>query len=311
MSSSFFTRRQLSHWYTSKHLSTYDIANKYECNPKTVFYWLQQYHIPTRQRKTVPINKKQLKRLYVSGLSLKTIGRRYHINASAVYRKMVRLKLTRRTPWEHNIIHERKNFSGNQPEKAYLIGFRIGDLNVTHNCSSIIVKSNTTHLVQVKLMKSLFSKYGPVWISSSKMRKNVYHCTIHLNHSFAFLIPKSKTTPLWIIRSNKYFWAFLAGYTDAEGTIRIYTKRARLRIGSCDKTILKQCHAMLIQRGIKNSFRLEKMADGITLNNDFFRVDIMDKYALSICLQKLLPLLQHARRKLDAQNALKNVRGRM
>lgn len=311
MSSSFFTQHQLSHLYISKQLSTYAISKKCGCNPKTVFYWLHKYNIATRQRKTVPINKKQLKRLYISGLSLKTIGRQYHINASAVYRKMVRLKLTRRTPWERNIIHERKNFSRNQSEKAYLIGFRIGDLNVTHNRSSIIVKSNTTHLIQVNLMKSLFSKYGPVWVSSSKKRKGVFHCTIHINRSFAFLIPKSKTIPHWIIRSNKYFWAFLAGYTDAEGTIRIYTKRARLRIGSCDKTILKQFHMMLIQQGIKNSFRLEKKADGIILNNDFFRVDIMDKHALSICLQKLLPLLRHARRKLDAQNALKNVRGRM
>jgi hypothetical protein len=311
MPSSFFTQHQLSNWYTSKQLSTYDIANKCECDPKTVFYWLQKYQIPTRQRKTVSINKKQLKHLYVSGLSLKTIGRRYHITASAVHRKMVRLALTRRTPWEHNIIHKRKNFSGNQSEKAYLMGFRIGDLNVIYNCSSIIVKSNTTHLVQVNLMKSLFSKYGPVWISSPVTNKCVYHCTFGLNHSFKFLIQKFKVIPRWIMRSDHLFWSFLAGYTDAEGTIRVYAKRARFRIGSYDKTILKQIHIHLSQLGMKNSFRLESPADGIHRNGDFYRVDLMDRYALSSCLPKIFHFLKHGRRREDARAALINVSARI
>ena len=311
MPSSFFTQNQLSYWYLSKHLSTYDIANKYDCNPKTVFYWLHKYHIPTRQRKTVLIDKEQLKHLYISGLSLKTIGHHYHITASAVYRKMVQLKLTRRTPWEHNIIHKRKNFSGNLSEKSYLIGFRIGDLNIKHNASSIIVKSNTTHQFQVALIKLLFSKYGPIWVSSPVTNPHVYHCTLSLNHSFKFLIQKPNSVPYWIMRSDHLFWSFLAGYIDAEGTIRVYAKRARLRVGSYDKTVLKQIHVRLSQMSLKNSFRLESLADGINRNGDFYRVDLMDRHTLFACLNKIIPLLKHERRLKDAQTALTNVISRI
>ncbi|MFZ5845543.1 MAG: LAGLIDADG family homing endonuclease, partial [Patescibacteria group bacterium] len=202
-------------------------------------------------------------------------------------------------------------FSEHGIEKAYLVGFRIGDLYVTHNKSSVTIKSNTTQLAQVNLMKSLFSQYGPIWVSSPQSRKNVYHCTVTLNHSFQFLMKKPSTIPLWISRSSHAFWAFIAGYTDAEGTIRIYSSRARLRVGSYDKMILKQIHLWLIKNGIKNSFRLESPADFVHRNGDFYRVDIMDRYALYTTLQHLIPLLRHERRKKDAIEALLNVTRRI
>lgn len=311
MPSSFFSSSKLDYWYTTKKMSTYTIAYKYNCDPKTVFYWLMKYKISTRPKKVIPIDRKSLKEIYKSGHSLKNIGRQYGITASAVYRKMIQNKLLRRTPWEKNIIHKRNNFSNDLFEKAYLIGFRIGDLHVTKNSSSITVKSNTTHLVQVTLLKTLFSPYGPVWISSPITNKRVYHCTIGLNHTFNFLVKKHKTIPGWITRSNSLCWSFMAGFTDAEGTIRIYTKRARLRIGSYDKSILKQFHHWLTKLGIINSFRLESPADGVKQNGDFYRVDIMNRYALFSCLPKLIPLLKHGRRKLDAQEALTNVTKRI
>lgn len=311
MSSSFFNKQKLIQMYQKEGLSTYKIARQIGCDPKTIFYWLHRYQIPTRKRKMVIINKELLTKMYKSGLTLRSIGHRHNITASAVYRKMVQLKLSRRTPWEKNIIHKRNDFSKNKSEKAYLIGFRIGDLNVTKNSSSITVKSNTTHLVQATLIKALFSKYGPVWISSPPTNKLIYHCSVGLNHTFNFLIPKHKEIPFWITRSNSLYFSFLAGYIDAEGTIRIYAKRARLRIGSYDKTILKQIHEWLIKVGIKNSFRLESKADGVKQNGDCYRVDIMDRYALYSFLPQLLPLLKHSRRKKDAQEALKNVVARI
>ena len=87
MPSSFFSSSQLKRLYITKKLSTYSIANKYHCDPKTVFYWLQKYQIPTRQRRFVIIDKDVLTKMYKSGLTLKNIGLRHNITASAVYRK--------------------------------------------------------------------------------------------------------------------------------------------------------------------------------------------------------------------------------
>ncbi len=311
MPSSYFTKKTLTSLYSTQKLSSYKIAKHFDCDPKTVFYWLKQFNIPTRPRKIVHINKKQLSSLYASHLSMATIGNKFFINASAVLRKMKKYNISSRKPWETNTKHPRNNFSKNLLEKAYLLGFRIGDLNVRSNSSSVIVKSNTTHRVQINLMKSLFSKYGPIWISSPKSNARVYHCTIGLNHSFDFLVPKPSYIPKWIILSKSCFWHFFAGYIDAEGTIRIYSNRARLRVGSYDKSILKQIHTWLTQRGIKNSFRLETPADHIQHNGDFYRVDLMDRHALSTVLKKLNPLLKHERRKKDAQLALTNVISRI
>lgn len=316
MSSSFFTSPQLENLYIEKKLSTYDIAKDLGCDPKTVYYWLKKFNILTRQKKTIYINKNDLIKLYESGLSLKEIGNRIGCTASAVLRKCRKYNINTRFPWTTNIIHPRVNFSNDAEERAYLIGFRIGDLNVKQISSyaSIIVKSNTTHFVQVILLKKLFSKYGPTWISNAKTSPNVFHFTTSLNNSFSFLIPKYSLIPNHVLRSKKTFFAFLAGYTDAEGSIRIYQNRARFRIGSYDKDILEQIHKMLLSLNIKNSLNLERYA-GVygkrIFNGDFYRITLNERTAISSCITLLLPYLQHERRRQDAIFALENVQTRL
>ncbi len=316
MPSSFFTSTQLERWYIQNHLSTYDIAKKTGCDPKTVYYWLKNYHIPTRPRKTISISENALAKLYKSGLSLQEIGKRLGCTPAAVLRKCRKYGIRTRSPWEANRIHPRNDFSGDLQEKAYLIGFRIGDLGVKQASpyASIIVKSNTTRLEQVELLKSLFSKYGPVWISNPESKPSVYHFTSSLNNTFSFLIPKYSLIPNWIIKSKKSSLSFLAGYTDAEGSIGIYSGRARFRIGSYDESVLNWIHQLLLSWNIDNSFRLETKAGehGKRIqNNDFFRVSVMDRTAINLCLTQLLPYLKHKNRRRHAQIALKNVRDRL
>src|SRR3972149_4738373 len=207
MPSSFFTPVQLERWYIQGHLSTYDIAAKSGCDSKTVYYWLKKYKISTRPRKIVATNKTALEKLYKSGFSLKEIGKQIGCTPSAVLRKFRKFDISTRSPWEANTFHIKYKFSNNSLEKAYLIGFRIGDLNVAQRSpiSSIIVKSNTTRVEQVLLLKKLFSKYGPVWISRPKSKPSVYHFTATVNNSFSFLLTKHSSIPRWIVRSKKLF----------------------------------------------------------------------------------------------------------
>lgn len=316
MPSSFFTSTRLENLYINHHLSTYDIAEKLGCDPKTVYYWLKRFNIHIRPRKTIDIDKNDLAKLYESGLSLEEIGKRLGCSPAAVLRKFRKFSISTRSSWDANIIHPKNNFSNNPYEKAYLIGFRIGDLGVKKATirSSIQIKSNTTHLVQVKLLKSLFSKYGPVWISQPTRSPEVYHFTTLLNNSFSFLIPKHSRIPDFILKSKKLFLSFLAGYTDAEGSIGIYSNRAKIRIGSYDIGILSQIHDFLLSWNIKNLLRLEIKAGKYgnrIYNGDFYRVILNDRDAINTCLNLLLPFLKHAKRRQDAMFALKNVRIRL
>lgn len=316
MPSSFFSRDQLQLWYTFYGLSIYGISKRTGCDPKTVHYWLKKFNITTRPRKKVFTDKKTLTKLYSSKLSLKDIGEVLGCSSAAVLKKFRQFNIPTRTPWQNNIVHKRSDFSNNLQEKAYLLGFRIGDLNIKQKSpnSFIIVKSNTTHVEQKNLLKNLFSKYGPVWISKSNGHTNIFHFTSSLNNSFSFLIPKHTQIPGWILKSKKLFLSFLAGYTDAEGSIGIYNKRAAIRIGSYDKDILKQIYTSLNRLKIINTLNLERIAGKYgkqILNGDFYRVNIRHRYSVRSLLVQLLPYLKHENRKRQGLMALKNVEDRI
>src|SRR3989338_8656416 len=61
--------------------------------------------------------------------------------------------------------YPRRDFDGDDAHKAYLIGFRLGDLTVTPSSAgrysqTIEVKGRTTRPEQICLFKRLFSSYG-------------------------------------------------------------------------------------------------------------------------------------------------------
>src|SRR5205823_9762542 len=63
-----------------------------------------------------------------------------------------------------------------------------------------------------------------------------------LNMTFEFLLPKQDAVPEWILESDEPFFAFLAGYVDAEGYVRTYlppgymTPQVRVEIRSYDRS---------------------------------------------------------------------------
>jgi len=68
------------------------------------------------------------------------------------------------------VIYEKRPFSGSLEEKAYMIGFRLGDLNVYKpykNSQIYVVRCHTTLQDQVEVIQSLFSPYGGVKICQS------------------------------------------------------------------------------------------------------------------------------------------------
>ena len=61
----------------------------------------------------------------------------------------------------------------------------------------------------------------------------------------------------WIFSNDNYFFAFLGGYSDAEGNFGVYSGMARFRLGTYDKNILMQAADKLNKLGIITKFNLE------------------------------------------------------
>lgn len=64
---------------------------------------------------------------------------------------------------QHGTIDEYRDFDGDECEKAYLLGFRLGDLNVLreHRTSEVLrISCGSSKVEQIELVKQLFQPYG-------------------------------------------------------------------------------------------------------------------------------------------------------
>lgn len=297
--------------YRGGNLSTYKIAAKYGCDPKTVYRYLKLNNIATRPRKRILLSRVTLCKLYTrEKKSLETIARAHGYSAAGILKQLRRFRIERRTTSEMNVKHVKTDFGGDKNEKAYMIGFRIGDLAVRKSGNLVYINCGTTKKVQIKLIRDMFRAYGPIWIGQ-KQKTGAVNIGSALNRSFAFLLPKYRRIPQWIMRVRSTFFSFLAGYTDAEGNISISQGRAKFRLRSYDKGILHDIHCGLRQRGIHSLFGLALPAGvygrGVKHNGDCWFVITNRKESLFKLFMILLPLLRHGKRKRDAETANANV----
>lgn len=304
-------KRYLYNLYINKKLSPYSIAPILKCNPKTVRNWLVNYGFPIRKKNLIKISKKQLLNLYFNKrLSLKEIGDLFGYTPSGIFGVFKRYGVKLRNGSQSSKYHFlRFDFNENDSQKAYMIGFRLGDLHVRKSGEIIKVGGGTTKLDQVNLFKNLFRHYGVVYIGKQD-KKGAWHPEVGLNKSFSFLLPKHQRIPALIRNSKKLFLHFLAGYTDAEGNIGCYP-RGRLKIVSYDYGVLKDI-GWCLNRFFKVSpvYFLEKTSR-IKHNQDALSLILNSRKDLYKILTLLKPLLKHQKRKGDLLYALKNVKNRL
>ena len=128
-------KKVLSGLYSKERLSAYEIAKKLRCSHSTVLNYLKKYGIPRRSklgnRKPIRIAKSILSDLYVrKKLTQKQIAKIFGHSRFGIQRWMKIYRIKSRNYSEINTKYPKTNFSGQQSEKAYLTGFRLGDLNV-------------------------------------------------------------------------------------------------------------------------------------------------------------------------------------
>jgi len=203
-----------------------------------------------------------------------------------------------------------------KPLQAYLIGFRIGDLRVRKfykNSETIHVDCGSTRREQIELVEKLFDKYGRVWISKPN-KKGVIQVECFLNNSFEFLLKIDQNSiPSWIMNNKLYFANFLAGFTDAEGSIFISQNKAFYALGNYNLKLLRQMKKSLMLFGVESrkitrSVRKGFIAShGYKYNSDYWTISISRKKELMKLFTLIEPLLKHAKRIKDLKAAKDNI----
>ncbi len=196
--------------------------------------------------------------------------------------------------------------------RAYMLGFRLGDLNVYkrgEGSETIVVRCHTTHEAQVSVMKSLFGEFGRVSITP---RGNHFTVNCFLNRTFEFLLPKNSAVWQWVRDDDSVAPSFVAGYVDAEGNFIINQGRGRFKIDSYDRSILEWICLWLSQRGIAHKYRCIRKKgpswrNQPPLHGDLWRLNINEANSLEQFIGEISPFLRHAHRIRDAKKCTANV----
>jgi len=274
------SKNELEVLYWKNKLSSYQIARLYGCSPGCIFNKMDGFKIPLRKLKDA-----------------------------------IELSIPRRSRSiaRSTIKHKKSDFNGSKEDKAYLIGFRLGDLHVQKNKygETIYVSSGTSKQAQLDLMNLLFENYG--YISMYKLKTGCIQFNCYLNMSFDFLLLKEDKIPQWILDNNKFFISFLAGYIDAEGHFGVYNNFAEFSIGSYDANILFSIYQKLNEIGIycnEPKIRtLEGFVDkrGVRWNGTMYRLRLTRKDDLLNFIRLIKPHIKHAKRFNDICKAEINI----
>lgn len=314
---------QLENLYLHKRLSTDAIAEIFHCNHVTILNYLKLYGIPRRSklgnRKPVQISKSKLFNLYrKKKMTQRQIAEKFGHSPYGIQRWMKLYGIASKTFYESHAVHPKKDFDGKLVEKAYLIGFRLGDLNVYKIRTLVQVRCSTTKAIQIELIEKLFKQYGKLHIWKAK--RGTLEIVSLLNSTFDYLLPKNDGIEDWILNDNEYFLAFLAGYADAEGSY--YLRKPYSTIGKVewglfeiqtyDKNILTSIYDKLKSFGIEAKLSMSRQSGymdkrGIRTNKDCWRVVINKKQSLWNFIKLIEPYHRHSDKIRDLKKVKDNL----
>lgn len=325
------SKSELKRLYLKEKLSAREIAKRLNCAKSAIQNKMKKYGIPARNNsealRLVPrqskykISKKKLVNLYEKQkLSTHQIAKRYGCSGSIISSKLKKYGIKTRNVSEGIKLtnnerlkaiskavskYAKKDFDGADIEKAYLIGFRLGDLNAYKKDygETIYIQCGTTRIEQLILMNELFKNYGHVLIRRGK--EGNFHFVCNLNNSFDFLLKKRDEIEKWILDDDNCFLSFLGGYIDAEGSFGVYNGFGSFFVGSYDKNIIRHIYSRLKSFGIKSeSPRINVKAGyidkrGVKTLKDLWGVKIRRKEDLYKFINLIKPHVKHLKRVKD------------
>lgn len=298
------SKDRLKNLYINQKLTTYQIASIFNCCQATIWKRLVNYRIP-RRLSYIPVDltREQLKRWYLGKkLSTWKIEKLFGYPRGTVYRKLREFEITTRNIAASHIFSMRKNFSKDRLEKAYLIGFRIGDLNVSKRgpqSETIIVKCGTTQKSQLVLFRNLFQKYGPI-LEGKPTKQGKINIQANLDLSFLFLLENNWHSHNLVFNKRNTFFSFLAGFSDAEGSFMI-TKdgQANFALGNYNRSLLDKIKFSLATFGVEVPKITTFFGKGLPTydiykrNNNYHTLHCSRKKYLLKLVSYLKPYLRH------------------
>lgn len=262
-------------------------------------------------RAKIKFNRDELYQLYwEKGMSPYKIGDKFGCSFSTITNRFKEFDIPRKDNSKARQKYPKYDFSNNSTEKAYILGFRIGDLNVyktNKDSKVVVVRCHTTTQDQLDVITNLFSKYGKVTVSDNE---GSYHINCFLNETFDFLLDKGFNCSQ--ISSEKEFYAFFAGYLDAEGYIGINQGRARLKIDSYDLAVMKWIHEKLCHYGFRSKSRLVSVCtDKRNFGKELWRINLNFADDLGKLFLKIKPYCLHKKRIQQIEIAENNIKERL
>ena len=239
------------------------------------------------------LTKEELEKLYwQQKLTLSQIGRMFSVTYPTVIYWMKKRGIHTRGIRKYHT----KPFDGNELEKAYLMGLRLGDLNVQLHRRQILTRTSTSHPNMLELFRGTFQKYSHVhqFPMFHPKKKPHFDWQIYalLDKSFEFMLDKA--IPNEITADETMFYAFLVGYTDAEGCILITPNkdgvRLYLNIASEDSKTMSIIAAKLKEAGYHLTLRIAAKRGesyGRKYNNDYWELRIATKVDVVKLLERL------------------------
>jgi len=317
------SKKELRNLYYHQKFSMNEIAKKYGCSHATIVNRIKKHCLKSRGHlgltKPIRISKEKFEYLYhARKLSLDKIGKILHCSEGGLQRKIKKFVIKTRPISERACKYKKKDFDGNLEEKAYMIGFRLGDLNIKPTKNLFQARCSTTKRAQIILIKNLFSPYTTphVW----KAKRGTFEITALLNKSFNFLLPKNDCIESWVLKKPKCFLAFFAGYTDAEGCFYFQKstngrkwKNALFEIQTQDRQIIHQLWLGLTKLGISSPkpkisrYGGEIDKRGIKNNKDVWRLGVCQKESLWRMLNFLKPYIKHKEKNKALSRAMENI----
>lgn len=234
MESRRLSKQELEELYIRQKISIHKLAKITGFDRRTIARWLRNEGVKTRSheeivemsRRITPPDVGTLRSLYWDeGLSSERIATRWGVSSIWVRDWMRRLGVPVRTLSEAGTRFPKTPFNGTDSNRAYLQGFRAGDLNCQLYGRLVRVATSSTHPAMWALIRSCFGPYGRVnRIASRRKGSFEWMMYAYLDRSFDFLLPKTSMLPESYMKDELLFLSFLAGYTDAEGSFRIYNQ---------------------------------------------------------------------------------------
>jgi predicted DNA-binding protein YlxM (UPF0122 family) len=318
------SKKELRKLYFKNKLSMSQIADKFGCTNSAIVYKFKKFNLKSRGNlgltKPIKITQTGFEYLYYQRrFSLNKIAKMVHCSESGLERTFRKYNLISRGYKNRACKYKKSDFSGNLIEKAYLIGFRLGDLNVSKRVSIIQVRCSTTIPAQTRLIRKLFNPYTTPHIWKAARETDEIVCLV--NRSFDFLLTKEDKIPSWVRKSKKYFFSFLAGYSDAEGCFCIHKRKNKVsfglfEIGTQQKNILIQIWLNLQKYGIESvPPSISKRAGYVTPsgrknNKDVWRITVARKKSLWKLIDSLSVYVKHQNKIKDIQKVRNNLKFR-